>query len=103
MHDDIQYICLKKYIYAFWLTHPTTARVSACVFFACLGSKLFEILEQNSNQKSNCKQTKMATTKVKSNQGWPSSMVFEGFLGDHKSHQPGNKKCVAPASSTKFD
>ena len=29
--------------------------------------------------------------------------VFLFFFGDQKSHQPGNKKCVAPASSTKFD
>lgn len=30
-------------------------------------------------------------------------MGFLVFFGDQKSHQPGNKKCVAPASSTKFD
>ena len=79
-------------------------------FFACLGSKLFDILEQNSNPKSNCKQTQMATTKVKSNQDWKNGKNrmaffngFEVFFGDQKSHQPGNKKCVAPASSTKFD
>ena len=49
----------------------------------------------------------LATTKLKSerpaNIGWPSSKDLVFFFGDHKSHPPGNKKCVAPASSTKFD
>ena len=47
MHDDIQYTCMKKdCIYAF-LAYTSNHCEGFCMFFfACLGSKLFEILER---------------------------------------------------------